>query len=320
MEQIDDNHAGQDDSTPVTPVSPGKSLREARERLGLSVADVAAQTRLAPRQIEALEADDLDRLPEMPFVRGFVRNYAKILHLDAQSLLDALPQTKPAAAQLMPSSVEVPFPDAHAPQQQNLIWLGAALLLAVGVVAFAVWHYTTPVERSQPMQAQTPLPLPVETLAVPAAPVADEAGASAVSATQDMAAAALPVPAVPAMKAEVPPARAPQTPSVSSAPVSAAPAPAPVAPKPAKPAAAAGSATLRLVFGDESWVEVRDKDGDLLSSQINAGGSELRLNGNAPFTLAIGRAGSVQLYLRGKPVDLKPHISATSEVARLTVE
>ena len=36
----------------------GKMLREAREQLGLSIADVAAQIKFAPRQIEALEADD----------------------------------------------------------------------------------------------------------------------------------------------------------------------------------------------------------------------------------------------------------------------
>ena len=54
-------------------------LREARERLGLSVADVAAQIKFAPRQIEALEADDFKHLPEAAFLRGFVRSYAKIL-------------------------------------------------------------------------------------------------------------------------------------------------------------------------------------------------------------------------------------------------
>jgi cytoskeleton protein RodZ len=122
MEQLSENSAGQGDNpAPIVAVSLGNTLREARERLGLSVADVAHQIKLAPRQIEALEADDFQRLPEMPFVRGFVRGYAKILHLDDQPLLASLPQASPNSAPLIPDSVEVPFPSAHSPQRQNLI-------------------------------------------------------------------------------------------------------------------------------------------------------------------------------------------------------
>jgi cytoskeleton protein RodZ len=363
MDQIAENNAGQDGDSIATVISPGRLLREARERLKMSVADAAAQIRLAPRQIEALEADDFERLPEVPFVRGFVRNYAKLLHIDAQPLLDALPQAKAATTQLTPDSVEVPFPNAYSPQRQNLIWLGAALLLAVVVVAFAVWHYTTPLEQPKVAQVQAPLPLQVEAHVVPASSSleADVVASSSVPATPteppatphdvmtkpDVAqpvAVAMKPPVSPAPNAQAPIAQAPiiKTPesqaSVIKAPESKIPIPkAPdtkaldskpqtpqVPPKPAKPATTVavttGNATLRLLFDDESWTEVKDKDGNLLSSQINARGSELRLDGHAPFTLAIGRAGSVQLYHRGKKVDLKPYINASSEVARLTLE
>ena len=143
-------------------------LREARESLGLSVAEVAAQTKFAPRQIEALEADDFKRLPETAFLRGFVRSYAKILNMDAQTLLAALPQTKVAAAELIPASVDVPFPVAHSSHRQNLILLGAALLLAVIAVGFAVWHFTTPLMQSKVEKIETPVPLPTEMQIIPA--------------------------------------------------------------------------------------------------------------------------------------------------------
>src|SRR3990167_3427153 len=132
MEPVSANNAGQGDSSTTAPqLLLGIMLREARERLGLGVTDVADQIKFAPRQIEALEADDFRRLPEMPFVRGFVRSYAKILHLDAQALLAALPQAETVSTRLEPASVEVPFPVAHSVQRQNMILLGAALLLAV---------------------------------------------------------------------------------------------------------------------------------------------------------------------------------------------
>ncbi|HXU94522.1 MAG TPA: DUF4115 domain-containing protein, partial [Gallionella sp.] len=87
-----------------------------------------------------------------------------------------------------------------------------------------------------------------------------------------------------------------------------------------QPEAPAKTGALRLVFDEESWTEIRDRDGKLISSQVNPRGSELRLDGRAPLSLVIGHAASAHLYYKGKPVDLKPYTNATSEVARLTLE
>ena len=67
-------------------------------------------------------------------------------------------------------------------------------------------------------------------------------------------------------------------------------------------------------------MEIKDKDDNILSSQINLQDSELRLDGDAPFSLVIGHGASVRLYYEGKQVDLTPHISSLSGVARLTLE
>ncbi len=314
MEHLPENNTEQGDRSAAIPLtSLGRMLREARERLGLSVADVAAQIKFAPRQIEALEADDFKHLPEAAFLRGFVRSYAKILHLDAQTLLAALPQTKVAAAELIPASVEVPFPVAHSSQRQNLILLGAALLLAVIVVGFAVWHFTTPLKQAKVAKIETPVPLletpvplPAEMQIIPAPPVPK----------QSMIA-----PAIPAE----PKLRSSQTEEQSS-------------PRAAKPAAAqtvpqtqsADSVThddtstqttaLRLVFDVESWTEITDKDGKIISSQVNLRGSELNLEGRLPLSLVIGHAATTHLYQDGEQVDLTPYINSSSEVARLTLE
>lgn len=319
MEQLPENNTGEGDNpvAAIPAVSLGKTLREARERLGLSISDVAHQTKLAPRQIEALETDDFKLLPEMPFVRGFVRSYAKILQLDAQPLLAFLPQTNAPQMPLVSDSVEVPFPNAYSPQRQNLVWLGAALLLAVLVVAFAVWHFTTPLEKPETAQVETLVSLPDKMQIIPASPVA-ETGVIA-------------PPAVPAVQPvlvvaqSLVPAAKPLAPVPRDALLAAGGRPEPLpqtqSPKPAaQPDAAPKTAMLRLAFDEESWTEIRDKDDKILSSQVNTAGSELRLNGQAPFSLVIGHAASARLYYRGKQVDLTPHLSASSEVARLTLE
>ena len=55
------------------------------EAAGLSIDAVAQQLKLAPRQVVALEEDNFPQLPGRTFMRGFMRNYARLLHLDTRS-------------------------------------------------------------------------------------------------------------------------------------------------------------------------------------------------------------------------------------------
>lgn len=78
----------------------GASLRVLREARGWSVGDVSARLKFAPRQIEALEADRWDDLPQGPSLRGLVRNYARLLGQDPETLMRAIPahlQHQPSA-------------------------------------------------------------------------------------------------------------------------------------------------------------------------------------------------------------------------------
>ena len=57
--------------------TPGAKLRAAREAQGLSMQDVATRTRIAQRQLEAIERDDYSALPGIPYAVGFARAYAR---------------------------------------------------------------------------------------------------------------------------------------------------------------------------------------------------------------------------------------------------
>jgi cytoskeleton protein RodZ len=318
MEHLPENNAEQGNHSAAIPLtSLGRMLREARERLGLSVADVADQIKFAPRQIEALEADDFKRLPEAAFLRGFVCSYAKILNMDAQTLLAVLPQTKAVAAESIPASVGVPFPVAHSSHRQNLILLGAALLLAVIAVGFAVWHFTTPLKQSEVAKIEppvplleTPIPLPAEMPIITAPPVPKQNTIA---------------PAIPA-EPKLPSSATVEQPSVRTAKTATAKA---VPQTKSTDSASHGDTShgtstkttaLRLVFDEESWTEIKDKDGKMLSSQVNPRGSELNLEGRLPLSLVIGHAATTHLYQDGEQVDLTPYINSSSEVVRLTLE
>jgi cytoskeleton protein RodZ len=65
----------------------GQTLRERREALGLSLADIEQYTRLRLHYLEALETGSVDELPSPVQGKGMLSNYAHFLNLDADALL-----------------------------------------------------------------------------------------------------------------------------------------------------------------------------------------------------------------------------------------
>ena len=316
----------------VVPFSVGRALREGRERMGWSVEDVVNLIKLAPRQIVAIEADDFESLPETAFVRGFVRSYAKVLQLDAEPLLANLPGAK--AAKVDALKVNAPFPTAQSARRQNLNMLIAAFVMALLIAAFAIWQARSP-------RVVTDGALVAQTVALPAQ-AEEEVASSGVPgsgvAASGIAASGVAVSVV--AGADVASSGVVSTRvistgvinyGVSTEAVSAVPAVRAVSAVRAASAVNAGGVVngavnaggavsrLKLVFDKESWTEIKDQSGRILSRQLNLPGSELDVEGVAPFSLVIGHASSVHLTRQGKPVDLTTGIDASNDVARMTL-
>ena len=76
----------------------GSTLREARERAGFSLQDVATRTRIPIKSLRAIEENDFASVPSGIFVRGFIRSYAQEVGVDpAQAVADYRAMTEPAA-------------------------------------------------------------------------------------------------------------------------------------------------------------------------------------------------------------------------------
>ena len=67
----------------------GERLKSAREAKKLAIRDVAKETNIAPRYIEALEAEEFDRFPGETYITGFLRSYAEFLKLDADEMIQS---------------------------------------------------------------------------------------------------------------------------------------------------------------------------------------------------------------------------------------
>jgi cytoskeleton protein RodZ len=80
----------------------------------------------------------------------------------------------------------------------------------------------------------------------------------------------------------------------------------------------AGGRRIELEFQKESWVEIKDRDGKTLLSQLNAAGTQKVVEGAAPFSVIIGNAPNVRVTYNDAPFDLTPYVRV--EVARFTLE
>ena len=60
----------------------GPSLQKVRECLGISIEEIAQETRVPPHHLRHIETESFEELPPPVYTRGFVVNYAEVLHLD----------------------------------------------------------------------------------------------------------------------------------------------------------------------------------------------------------------------------------------------
>ena len=88
----------------------GDTLRRERLRRGLDLDKVAAETKIGRHQLEAIEANQFDRLPGGVFARSFIRQYARILELDDEEIIAELKQQFDEPADTAP----VPEPQSSA--------------------------------------------------------------------------------------------------------------------------------------------------------------------------------------------------------------
>lgn len=337
---------------PVDPertIAPGALLREARERQGLSLADVARHLKLSQRQVDAIEKDNFAALPGPVFVRGFMRNYARLVALDAAVLVAAAEATPgfplpPASATSQTVAQPVISSTGNArregPRGKRAWWPVTAILIvaAIALIYFRGRDTTVepaPTEVSLAVPAAEPTPAAAPTM--PETPVAatDGASATAIVTPADPANAGAGTPATTA--ATVPtaapvqtlpsaagPGTAPSTPGAGASSVSSSsstrgdPTAAGESFASASVGGGSGSGEVRLNFARDAWVEVKDATGSIVFSQLNTAGSERIVRGQPPFQLVVGNASGVTVTYNARAVDLAPH--TRTDVARITLE
>ena len=255
----------------------GQQLRAAREARNLSLAEAAQSLKLAPRQVAALESEDWSSLPGNTMVRGFVRNYARVLNLDADALMHGLDATQMRRTLQLEASAgtssSLPQASSQAEQRDYLAVVGGLVLLVLALLAYFYVPQNFWQEQLAALTGEEAPSVAAEpsTVGEPPAAVIEPATVAAVgSPTAGGVAQATLQPDSPALPAAAAKPDAKATAEVKAAPGAEikAEASAPVKPE-AKPAD-----TLKLSFTQAAWVEVRDGRGEVVAFGVKQAGVE----------------------------------------------
>ncbi len=264
----------------------GMRLRQEREKRHIPLQKIAEETKISARYLEALEADDLSKLPGEFFYRAFVRQYSGYLGLDPEAIdrdINVV-SSKPVIEEGVPTgSSVVQDPQIHALKEtlrdkplrdaqddgMSKAWLVFAALVILASGAYFAWKNFTPAPESAPTAQAEPIqPPPVQTASAPVTP--------------------------------------PPTQSETVTPVLAETATRPETPAPATTTAAAtsspsaGQFNLTLVAKEMTWIRITADGTRVFGGTIDAG--QQRTINAKDAEVIVGNAGTLDVIYNGKPL------------------
>lgn len=266
-------------NTSVLP-SPGEVLRLNREDSGLSLEDVAIALNITVGKVKCLESDEFKKMHSEPFTRGYLRSYAKLLKIDAESLIrcyeefiDSINDTSSGDT----VGQGVPIGTASSLSVGKLLPV-VFLLVASAWFVMEGLNSSESVEESEVavvkaldnkhIESSEEASISAESSA--AVPVADSLASSTVDAEQNNVTEVVDI-------------------VVESAAI-----------------VERSLDKLDFTFTDESWVEVTDSGNDVLFADVKQAGELLSLEGVAPFSVMLGNARATNVTINGKDVSSVP--------------
>jgi cytoskeletal protein RodZ len=272
----------------------GELLRNARERRNFTLRQVADDTRISLRYLEALESGQYRTLPGGMYNRAFLRSYAECIGLDPQKAIEQY-ETEIAAQGDKAPRTKAARPVKHRePVRLHplMIWSVMLLFSIAGLYLSRNWISAA---FSPYFAHRPPIPEPSRnTTPPPAQPVA--AVESTAGTAPRLLQNSLPVP--------------PQsTPASAQEPTAAPPS------ETASPSD--GSHALRIEFDvlDKCWVSV-NSDGTRVLVRLLEPGAHQTFDASERFYIVLGNAGGVRLRINGRPA--RP-LGKLGEVVRVLI-
>lgn len=168
-------------TAPTGPTDLGTRLRQARERRGISLRQIATSTKISVSVLEALERNDFSKLPGGIFGRAFVRSYAQEVGVDPERTVEEFLAAQPAephASLSQAATRRVDQDESAFESQQRMAGVALKLALVSVPIAGLILYLPlarggrapasperpaappSPVVRSQPVAPVAQMPLP----------------------------------------------------------------------------------------------------------------------------------------------------------------
>lgn len=334
--------------------STGERLRLAREQMGLTQQNVAERLCLKLSTVRDIEEDKSPADLASTFLRGYIRSYARLVHVPEDELLPMMAKQTPVrAAKIEPMQS---FSLGKRRKKRDgwlMIFTWLVIFVVIGLTGAWWWQnhkasqdelvsmadqngsgddnsQSIPLTGSDSTNDNVAPPAPDDSDAVApadnaAANSASTNAAPAANAPDSNPAAANNAAPAAVNNAVVSPSQAPvanggpvaNDVNNAAAPVAAGNGQLPIGNAATSEPAGDPNAVV-MNFSADCWLEVTDATGKKLFSGLQRSGGKLSLAGTAPYRLKIGAPGAVQIQYQNQPVDLSRFIR-NNQVARLTL-
>lgn len=266
----------------------GSPLRDAREKAGLSITDVAQSLLIPEDIISAIENSQMDKLPSATFVIGYIRGYARLLNVSADDVIALYNSMLPAAEGQMSPSAFVPDEQKDTNNKTAFVMLVSIVLLLLIAWWFQLDTVTIP---EKPYQQDD----------VSNFTDSNDASYDEESAVTDSA--ELLVEPLIDSNAEI----------VENIPATE------EIPSEISDNSTIQTDELMLTAIGESWCEVFDATGKRLFYQLMNEDEEVKLYGQAPFKVFLGNASQIRIETNKKIVDFEHLIVGNKNIANFTI-
>ncbi|MGO1502510.1 MAG: RodZ domain-containing protein [Marinobacter sp.] len=287
----------------------GEQLKQAREKHGLSVSQIANAQHLRNGIIHSIENGDYGQIDSELFLKGYVRAYAKQVGLDSDAMIASLNhELEPARLQKERELEANPLIDIERRRRKKrrvaklLLLIAAIVLIAAFVVMFVMPKFgfgeagveTSAAAKIDQQTSEQSSPDDADMQVVPGSESeANFAGSAtaAADAQQSQATDAGAGDSVPPDEDQIPVVTQVTEPVLAESPEG------------EEPDSAIGK--LEIAFTGDCWVQVRDATGNRLVSSMKRAGERLEVSGEAPLNVVIGAVNTVKtIRFQGEIVDM----------------
>jgi cytoskeleton protein RodZ len=267
--------------------SVASELKSEREKRKISLAQIAADTRISMRYLQSLEEGRFGDLPGGMYNRAFLRAYCESLNLNLNEIMQRY------EAEISPPLDKFPKSKSHLPHKNSslspvVVWSLMLLISATGIFLSRKWIATVFSPYFYHRQAPS-IPHEVVRQPVPL-PTSEPTAASQTSP---------PVQSVPPENIASAPTLSPENSTTEHNNADVQPPATPQNQEAVSPVASPSPLRLEITATEKCWISV-DRDGNPAVRKLLAAGDVQMVRASEQFSIVLGNAGGVRLRINGK--------------------